>query len=856
MSFSQLIAWRYIREQKRHSVLTICSIAIAVAMISMLFTGAGCLINTFRGHITDTEFPHHYAVLAVTDEQEAKIAGMYGIKAVGRYEPGSLATGAADCRYGKHSFAAFVDEMCAEIQTALQENPDLAEQAYHGAATHPIWIDFEFHLVVHDQYKETLYGAPDPEAIMEEIRKMYPEEIRGNIAEGNGLLLAADFMTMNTRMTMAILFAVFYVFVCFLALMLRLVIDTAFEISAKERERQFGMLQSVGATPQQIVKIMTHEGLMLSLVGIPLGLLIGIGLAWLVYRTGLSTDVLQWMWGSSSVVYDVPFRVSAFWLITAALTGLMWVFFSSYGTGTRVIRYSPIEAMHGRRKHIAKVHKHRLAGLLFGWTGKLAARNVRREPKRFLITVLSLTLAITLVSSTSMIVDSIAAGNEEEEFGDDDLYAWITPEDNQPLTYQTGVKKLEESGLFAAVSPSLNVNGFLMEEQETVTEGKRRPYGQIVPIQYVTEYDYALMFEEEEPPVPYSALNGKYLLMRVENVDPSDLAALRDAAIAKDESGITLTMKRELRITEEEAYAKAKAIFETDMQNKEYAENYDDDPDDTVQKIVDEYYSRSCTERNTADGTYTRTVTYYDIIQEKHTFPLAGIRTDTETDAGYLSCWLITAESTYTDGDYVFNTYADTGESMRDNYAVSCIMAREDQNDIHQAKLLLESLGKPDKVTVDDRITPRIQSERLRTTVKYVCNILMTLFALIAAVSMINIISTGILNRRSELGSMCTVGMTNGQLIRLTITECLQYVLTSGITAALLTMGLIYFTRRLLAELTLPELMVKYQILYSRPVPMLILSTLCAFAVAAVTTLLSLRRLTQEPLVDAIRNTE
>ena len=32
----------------------------------------------------------------------------------------------------------------------------------------------------------------------------------------------------------------------------------------------------IGATPQQIVKIMTHEGLMLSVAGIPLGLLLGI----------------------------------------------------------------------------------------------------------------------------------------------------------------------------------------------------------------------------------------------------------------------------------------------------------------------------------------------------------------------------------------------------------------------------------------------------------------------------------------------------------------------------------------------------------------------------------------------------
>lgn len=61
---------------------------------------------------------------------------------------------------------------------------------------------------------------------------------------------------------------------------MRLIIDTAFETSSKARERQFGVLQSIGATPRQIVKIITLEGTLLSVIGISLGLLCGIGVSY------------------------------------------------------------------------------------------------------------------------------------------------------------------------------------------------------------------------------------------------------------------------------------------------------------------------------------------------------------------------------------------------------------------------------------------------------------------------------------------------------------------------------------------------------------------------------------------------
>ena len=50
--------------------------------------------------------------------------------------------------------------------------------------------------------------------------------------------------------------------------------------------------------------------------------------------------------------------------------------------------------------------------------------------------------------------------------------------------------------------------------------------------------------------------------------------------------------------------------------------------------------------------------------------------------------------------------------------------------------------------------------------------------------NLLNIVSTGIANRRSELASLQCVGMTEGQLFRLSAIECLQYVLRAAVSSA------------------------------------------------------------------------
>ena len=75
MKFESLLARRYIRAQKRHSLLTTCSIMIAVALMVMLFSTFTTLMGIMRDTMYD-EAPYHVMFTNVTREQAAEIRHM------------------------------------------------------------------------------------------------------------------------------------------------------------------------------------------------------------------------------------------------------------------------------------------------------------------------------------------------------------------------------------------------------------------------------------------------------------------------------------------------------------------------------------------------------------------------------------------------------------------------------------------------------------------------------------------------------------------------------------------------------------------------------------------------------------
>lgn len=181
-------------------------------------------------------------------------------------------------------------------------------------------------------------------------------------------------------------------------------IYNSFSISVSERTKQFGILKSIGATKKQIRRTVFSEALFLCLVGVPLGLLAGcagVGVTFYLLRGSLGSFGSLFGVEGSAVLRLV---ISPAALVIAAAIGVVTTVISAYIPARRAIKVPAIEAVR-RTNDInvknVKIRSHRLTYKLFGFEGMIAAKNFRRNKKRYRAAILSLFMSVVLFISAS-----------------------------------------------------------------------------------------------------------------------------------------------------------------------------------------------------------------------------------------------------------------------------------------------------------------------------------------------------------------------------------------------------------------------------------------------------------------------
>lgn len=212
-------------------------------------------------------------------------------------------------------------------------------------------------------------------------------------------------------------------------------IYNAFSISVSERTRQFGLLSSVGATRKQLRRMVLFEALAVSIVGIPLGILVGIG--------GIGITLLLIGDKFFSIVrVDIPMRLCVSWqaVVIAAVIALVTVLISAWIPSKRATGVSTVEAI--RQSMDIKVsgrpvRTSKLAYKLFGLPGVLAGKHYKRNRKKYRTTVVSLFMSIVLFVSaaafTDYMMESAEGGLASDQFdliyaAESDVSAAMTPD--------------------------------------------------------------------------------------------------------------------------------------------------------------------------------------------------------------------------------------------------------------------------------------------------------------------------------------------------------------------------------------------------------------------------------------------
>ncbi|MCR5601130.1 MAG: ABC transporter permease [Ruminococcus sp.] len=187
-----------------------------------------------------------------------------------------------------------------------------------------------------------------------------------------------------------------------------MLIYNAFSISVSERTKQFGILSSIGATNKQLKKMVRFESFVVSLIGIPLGILLGIVGMWITFLA-IGKRFAYFLDES----YREPMRIciSPVAIIAAIIIAFITIRISAWIPSKRATKITAVEAI--RQNTDIKQKKHiktpKFIYKFFGISGVLAHKYFKRSKKKYRSTIISLFMSIVLFVSAFSFTDYLVS---------------------------------------------------------------------------------------------------------------------------------------------------------------------------------------------------------------------------------------------------------------------------------------------------------------------------------------------------------------------------------------------------------------------------------------------------------------
>ena len=616
-------------------------------------------------------------------------------------------------------------------------------------------------------------------------------------------------------------------------------IYNAFSISVAERTRQFGILKSIGATKKQIRASVRYEALVLSLLGIPAGLIVGcagIGITLWAIR-----DTISALMPNAETQMRLALHPIA--LLIAAVIALITVLISAAVPARRAARLQPIEAIRSTadiRTKAKEVKTSKLTEKLFGFEGAMGAKNFKRNKKGYRATVLSLFMSVVLFISASSfcayltdMVKTVAENSSVDVFANVPVYA--AKDVMRQMRTHDGVTRSAYSFMLDSGVDGFHADRALLTDAYNAVPFHGYTFNNeqldvVLSVLYLEDDAFrALCRASGVDPEPYFAEDCPYgVLMNTDITEP-----------VIDGNHMRYYRYDLFRDDALPASVETKEIQKRDGFVWEY--EYDHETDVTKIAYYPESYWHEVMEGAAETHSYTLDRTRADAVL---TFDEASVPVTYSFDAFVQSdgfCIPTDRASLI----YPFSRLPQ--EAFRSESQAQLYFQTTDHKALTEALLKLFSESEfRYNAYAGDVAAERENSRMIVGVVNVFAYGFIILISLIAAANVFNTISTSIMLRRREFAMLKSIGMTEKGMRKMLSYECVIYGLRALLLGLPVSIGVTFLIHRIVAQ--------ELQRGFYMPWQSILIAVGSVFLVVFATMLYARRKLRKDNPIDALKN--
>ena len=525
------------------------------------------------------------------------------------------------------------------------------------------------------------------------------------------------------------------------------VIYNSFQISVVERIKQFGLLRAVGATQKQIRKIVLREATLISLIGIPLGLFFG------VIALKIVAQIFKMM--SSSAFGNLNVIISYKILAISGLVGLVSIYISALIPARFAGKISPLVAISSRAlivKEKIKKNRGRIAKKILRINGLMAFKNIKRNKKRFNITVFSIAISVTLFIFFTTFINMLSFFN--------------TPETESDISQLSIVGTFDNKG-----KSSLN--------KDIIYKIKDNNYTKDVFVNYTNYSSKALISIDKKETKLEKIVPDIYEKI---NLDEKEMIKLGVAFDAYDENKLRNSSKYVVSgKIDIEKMKKENGIILVKNQMKAGKGGYYNGPFTNL-KVGDSFYVH----KNILRDDLIKENDEKDIKLNFNKEDMAKVKVVAIVNNPPYGFWINPKYlKIITTKDVLGNISGKNMNKILLDQIQSAEIELKDKNTVDEFQKWIQPLGDRFGVKAVNHVQQMEEQKSSLLQMKILMYGFIVVVSLIGAVNIINTITTNLILRKKEIASLSAIGMTYKNIKRMISTEGILYGLYGSLYGAI-----------------------------------------------------------------------